>query len=62
MRQLTNKHAKPSMSLMIRALEKDKAQKRDKESQGWGGCALQSMVKKVLIDKVTFEGSREGAM
>lgn len=40
--------------IMIRALEKNKAQNRDKESKDWGGPTLQSMVKKVLIDKVTF--------
>lgn len=40
--------------IVIRALEKNKAQKSDKKSQGWGMPTLQSMVKKVFIDKVTF--------
>lgn len=39
---------------MIRAIEKNKAQKRDWESWGWGWPILHRVGKKVFIDKVTF--------
>lgn len=42
-------------------MEKNKAQKRDKESQSWGGPTLYSVIKKVLIDKVTFVQKLEGS-
>lgn len=46
-------------------MEKNQAQKRDKESQSWGRPTLYSVIKKVLIDKVTFvqnlEGIKEGS-